>query len=73
MPAPIDGCGHRACDRPVRYALLAIRRAARRPKTDAGAIVEPAAYFSKHPPVQIEDREARQLVENFITSYGHTA
>lgn len=39
----------------------------------SGAIVEPAAYFSKHPPVQIEDREARQLVENFITTYGHTA
>lgn len=32
-----------------------------------GPIVAPAAYFQKHPPVQYEDREARQLVENFIT------
>ena len=32
----------------------------------AGPIIPPAAYFQKHPPVQIEDREARQLVEDFI-------
>lgn len=31
-----------------------------------GAIIEPAAYFQKHPPKQIEDRTARQLVEDFI-------
>jgi len=36
----------------------------------AGAIVEPAAYFQKHPPKQIEDRTARQLVEDFIVRYG---
>lgn len=36
-----------------------------------GAIIEPAAYFSKHPPKQIEDREARELVEAFITAHGH--
>lgn len=35
-----------------------------------GAIIEPAAYFKKHPPVQIEDRKARELVEQFITQYG---
>lgn len=35
-----------------------------------GAIIEPAAYFQKHPPKQIEDRTARQLVEDFITKYG---
>lgn len=35
-----------------------------------GAIIEPAAYFQKHPPRQIEDRTARELVENFITRYG---
>jgi len=35
----------------------------------AGAIVEPAAYFQKHPPKQIEDREARALVEQFIGKY----
>ncbi len=35
-----------------------------------GAIIEPAAYFQKHPPKQIEDRTARQLVEDFIDKYG---
>ena len=39
----------------------------------SGAIIEPAAYFSKHPPVQIEDREARELVEKFIDTYGQKA
>lgn len=36
----------------------------------AGAIIEPAAYFQKHPPKQIEDRTARDLVEKFIVRYG---
>ncbi len=36
----------------------------------AGAIIEPAAYFQKHPPRQIEDRAARELVEQFILAYG---
>lgn len=35
-----------------------------------GAIIEPAAYFQKHPPRQIEDRTARELVEQFILRYG---
>ena len=35
-----------------------------------GAIVEPAAYFQKHPPKQIEDRTARELVEKYIKAYG---
>lgn len=35
-----------------------------------GAIVEPAAFFKKHPPVQIEDRKAKELVEEFIVKYG---
>jgi myo-inositol-1-phosphate synthase len=35
-----------------------------------GAIIEPAAYFKKTPPKQIEDRTARDLVEKFITAYG---
>ncbi len=35
-----------------------------------GAIIEPAAYFQKHPPKQIEDREARDLVQKFIDRYG---
>ncbi|MDX1765749.1 MAG: inositol-3-phosphate synthase [Candidatus Saccharimonadales bacterium] len=39
----------------------------------SGAIIEPAAYFKKHPPVQIEDRKARQLVEDFIVKYGQSA
>jgi myo-inositol-1-phosphate synthase len=39
----------------------------------AGPIVEPAAYFQKHPPEQIEDHAARELVEKFITTYGKKA
>ncbi len=31
-----------------------------------GPIIEPAAYFQKHPPQQIEDRTARQLVEDYM-------
>jgi myo-inositol-1-phosphate synthase len=37
----------------------------------AGPIIEPAAYFQKHPPKQIEDRTARELVEKFIKKYGN--
>ena len=33
----------------------------------SGPIIPPAAYFQKHPPVQYEDRAARQMVEDFIT------
>jgi myo-inositol-1-phosphate synthase len=36
----------------------------------SGPIIEPAAYFQKHPPTQIEDRTARDLVEKFIERYG---
>ncbi|HUC90051.1 MAG TPA: inositol-3-phosphate synthase [Patescibacteria group bacterium] len=36
----------------------------------SGAIIEPAAYFQKHPPKQIEDRTARELVEKFISKYA---
>lgn len=36
-----------------------------------GAIIEPAAYFQKHPPKQIEDRKARELVEDYIVKYGN--
>ncbi|HEX8762846.1 MAG TPA: inositol-3-phosphate synthase [Candidatus Saccharimonadales bacterium] len=39
----------------------------------AGAIIEPAAYFQKHPPRQIEDRTARDMVEKFIIKYGQAA
>lgn len=35
-----------------------------------GPIVAPAAFFKKHPPQQIEDREAKELVEQFIREYG---
>jgi myo-inositol-1-phosphate synthase len=38
-----------------------------------GAIIEPAAYFQKHPPKQIEDREARSLVEAYIAKHGQLA
>lgn len=36
----------------------------------SGPIIEPAAYFQKHPPKQIEDRTAREMVEKFIKKYG---
>lgn len=36
----------------------------------SGAIIEPAAYFQKHPPQQIEDRRAREMVEEYIRKYG---
>lgn len=36
----------------------------------AGPVIEPAAYFQKHPPKQIEDRTAREMVEKFIQKYG---
>ncbi len=36
----------------------------------SGPVIEPAAYFQKHPPKQIEDRTARELVEKFIKKYG---
>jgi myo-inositol-1-phosphate synthase len=36
----------------------------------SGEIIEPAAYFQKHPPKQIEDQKARELVEKFIKKYG---
>lgn len=36
----------------------------------SGPIIEPAAFFQKHPPKQIEDHKARELVEKFIQKYG---
>lgn len=36
----------------------------------SGPIIEPAAYFQKHPPKQFEDRTARDLVEKYIERYG---
>jgi len=36
----------------------------------SGALIEPAAFFKKHPPKQIEDREARELVEEYIQKYS---
>ena len=36
-----------------------------------GAIIEPAAFFQKHPPKQIEDRLAKELVEAYIEKYGN--
>lgn len=38
-----------------------------------GAIVEPSAFFKKHPPKQIEDRRAKELVEEYIQTYGQKA
>ncbi len=32
----------------------------------SGALISPSAYFMKHPPVQISDFKAREMVEEFI-------
>ncbi|MEE9199683.1 MAG: inositol-3-phosphate synthase [Dehalococcoidia bacterium] len=36
-----------------------------------GALDGPSAYFMKSPPVQYTDAEAREMVEQFISSNGH--
>lgn len=36
----------------------------------SGAVLAPSAYFMKHPPQQIEDREALLQVNEFIEKYG---
>lgn len=48
----------------IRCAKLALNHGL------SGAIEEPAAFFKKHPPKQIEDRRAKELVEEFIVKYG---
>jgi myo-inositol-1-phosphate synthase len=44
----------------VRCAKLGMDRGLR------GALVAPASYFMKSPPVQYPDSEARRMVEEFI-------
>ena len=36
----------------------------------SGALVGPASYFQKSPPIQYTDEQARQLTEEFIAKYG---
>lgn len=36
----------------------------------SGALLGPSAYFKKSPPVQYDDNTAREMVEDFIASYG---
>ena len=36
----------------------------------SGALIGPASYFKKSPPVQYTDEQARQLTEEFIAKYG---
>ena len=36
----------------------------------SGALIGPAAYFMKSPPVQLSDTEARDMVESFISGEG---
>ncbi|MBI4267001.1 MAG: inositol-3-phosphate synthase [Chloroflexi bacterium] len=50
----------------IRCMKLALDRGAK------GALVGPAAYFMKSPPVQYSDDEARRMVEEFITPPGPT-
>ncbi len=49
----------------IRIAKLALMRGI------SGPLMGPSAYFKKHPPVQMRDSQARQLVEAFIR--GNTA
>jgi myo-inositol-1-phosphate synthase len=35
-----------------------------------GAMLEASAYFKKSPPIQLDDREARSRLEDFISTYG---
>ncbi len=37
-----------------------------------GALLGPAGYFMKSPPVQYHDEDARRMTEEFITQYGRT-
>ncbi|MGB2601550.1 MAG: inositol-3-phosphate synthase [Candidatus Omnitrophota bacterium] len=36
----------------------------------SGALLGPSAYFKKSPPVQYDDNTAREMVEDFIATYG---
>src|SRR5213083_2977205 len=49
----------------VRCAKLALDNGLK------GALIAPSSYFKKSPPVQIPDDFARELVEEFIRTYGH--
>ena len=44
----------------IRCCKLALKRGI------SGVLIEPAAYFMKHPPEQYPDDEAYRMVENFI-------
>ena len=46
----------------IRCCKLALDRGLK------GALIAPAAYFMKSPPIQYSDDEARQMVEEFITA-----
>ena len=48
----------------VRCAKLALD------KGIAGVLLGPSAYFKKSPPVQYDDNTAREMVEDFIATYG---
>jgi myo-inositol-1-phosphate synthase len=45
----------------VRYCRLA------RDRREAGILLPVSAYFMKHPPVQMEEGEARRQIENYLT------
>jgi len=36
-----------------------------------GALLAPSAYFKKSPPQQFPDDQAREMVEDYIRTYGH--
>src|SRR5262245_40600998 len=48
----------------VRCAKLALDHGLK------GALIGPSAYFKKSPPQQFPDDQARQMTEEFITTYG---
>ncbi len=44
----------------IRCAKIALERG------EGGILVAPSAFFMKHPPKQIQDDKAWQMLENFI-------
>jgi myo-inositol-1-phosphate synthase len=49
----------------VRCAKLALDHGLK------GALLAPSAYFKKSPPQQFPDDQAREMVEDYIRTYGH--
>jgi myo-inositol-1-phosphate synthase len=49
----------------IRCAKLALENG------EGGALEAPSAYFCKHPPRQVNDDKAFEMIEDFITKHRH--